>query len=398
MESHYFTAPFIQQLMREHAPAQNITVHKVTPIPVDNSASILVVLTAGSTDKFMGHFGLEVTYEANGIAEKRRMVLKAKPHGDEIVTMLNTLAQLCGGELAAVYPQYKALTGFQHTHMRELEVYGKLPNHLSPEIYGLRAEPEHGVYLILMEYLEEVELLNAVMQPQKWTDAHIRTALKQIALWHAAHLERQLPLDKTHWTDVPSKAYMLQLEPLWQALLQNAADKFPDLYTPARVALLQHAIDNLPAYWQELEQMPKTFIHNDLNPRNTCFRRYGSEFEFCVYDWELSTWHVPQYDVVELLSFVLDAEKYDLREEYLEFYRQELHHLTGQFEDKALFAKGFYLAAYDFGLHRLGMYMMAHSVSPYPFLPRVANSFFNTLEQAQEASMDFPNKAYLANS
>ncbi|WP_162052303.1 aminoglycoside phosphotransferase family protein [Pontibacter pamirensis] len=397
MESVYFTAPFIQMLMREHAPEQHIKVQQVTPLPVDNSASILVVLTAGNTDKRIGHYGLEVSYEAGGKTEKRHMVLKVKPHGDEIVAMLNNLAQACSGDLAEVYDRYKALTGFQHTHMRELEVYGKLMHPLMPEIYGLHAEPGNGNYLILMEYLEEVELLNTVMAPEQWTDTHIRTALKSIAAWHATHINKELPIDKIFWPDAPSKAYMQELSPLWQVLLQNAAGRYPALYTPARVALLQEAIEQIPAYWQELERMPMTFVHNDLNPRNTCFKRQGEKLEFCVYDWELSTWHVPQYDVLELLCFVLDEEKYLLREEYLEFYRKELHQLTGLFEDQEQFRKGFYLSAYDFGLHRLGMYMMAHSVSPYPFLPRVVNSFFNTLEQGQ-ALTRFSNKAYLANS
>ncbi|RDV14581.1 aminoglycoside phosphotransferase family protein [Pontibacter diazotrophicus] len=397
MESIYFTAPFIQHLMREHALEQNIRVLEVTPLAVDNSASILVVLTAGNTDKLIGHFGLEVTYEAGGKSETRRMVLKVKPHGNAIVAMLNSLAQACGGELAEVYERYKALTGFQHTHMRELEVYGKLHNQLMPEIYGLHADPENGTYLILMEYLEEVELLNSVKTPEKWTDAHIRAALQQAAAWHATHLNKELPLDKTYWSDAPSAVYMQDLSPLWQELLQNAALRFPELYTPVRVQLLQDAIRQIPAYWQELERMPMTFVHNDLNPRNTCFKRDGESLEFCVYDWELSTWHVPQYDVQEFLCFVLDEDKYQLREEYLESYRKELHLLTGLFEDQEQFRRGFYLAAYDFGLHRLGMYMMAHSVSPYPFLPRVVNSFFNTLEQGQILT-GFSNKAYLADS
>ena len=129
--------------------------------------------------------------------------------------------------------------------------------------------------------------------------------------------------------------------------------------------------------------MPKTLVHNDLNPRNTCFKLVEGAPVFCVYDWELATYHVPQYDVIELLCFVLDADRYHLRLIYLEFYRNALHELTGLCADKEVFSRGAELAAYDFGLHRLGMYMMAHSVSPYPFLPRVVNSYFDTLTQVR---------------
>ena len=377
----YLSPPLIERMMRTYTPDKDIRVVSCRPLTIDNSASILTVLTAGQSQHVIGHFGLLVTYELAGQRQSRRMVLKVKPHGNEIVAMLQSLAHACGGTLADVYPAYKRLTGFQHAYMRELEVYGKLPSDLYPELFGLYADHEHGTYLILMEYLEEVELLNSVMTPELWSDRHIRRALSQMAVWHARHLGKTLPVDPAYWTDVPSTAYMVSLTPLWKALLQNAAEKFPELYGPDRVTWLQEVIEAIPDYWPELERMPKTLVHNDLNPRNACFKVAGGSLDFCVYDWELATYHVPQYDVAELLCFVLDADRYPLRLDYLEFYRTKLHQLTGLYADERAFRRGFELAALDFGLHRLGLYMMAHAVSPYPFLPRVVNSYFDTLAQ-----------------
>ena len=376
----YFGLTFLEKIMREHAPEQDIQVTAVKPFTLDNSASILVTLTAGQSLKQIGHFGLEISFTQNGVQQQQPMVLKIKPPGSEITAMLQSLAQACGGELAEIYPPYRELTGFAHTHRRELEIYQKLRTSLMPEIWGVYADEANDTYLILMEYLAEVELLNTVMAPEKWTDAHIRAALAQLAGWHARQLDQELPLNPVAWSDQPSGEYMQQLTPLWRALLHSAAANFPELYTPDRAGLLRQAIQNIPTYWAELENMPRTLIHNDLNPRNTCFKKVGHERHFCVYDWELATYHVPQYDVVELLSFILDEDRYALRPAYLEFYRQELHQLTGKFADKSLFERGFALAALDFGLHRLGMYLMAHRISPYPFLPRVVNSYFNTLE------------------
>lgn len=371
--------------MRAHAPEADIRVMDVSPLGIDNSASILSVLTAGRWERPIGHFGLQVLFKKEGQAFSRNMVLKVKPHGSEIVEMLNALAGACGEKLAPVYEKHKWLTGFQHTHRRELEVYAKLPALLQPEIFGLLADEENDAYYILMEYLQEVDLMNSSMELHKWTDAHIREALKEMAAWHGSQLEKRNNLDKSYWDDAPSAAYMEELRPLWQALLENASQNFPELYTPARKEKLQRAIDALPAYWQELEKMPKTLVHNDCNPRNICFKRTGEGVgSFCLYDWELATLHVPQYDAVELLSFVLDVDKYALREGYLEFYRQQLDERTGMFGDKDTFRRGAALAAFDFGLHRLGMYMMAHTVSPYPFLPRVVNSYFDGLTVGNE--------------
>ena len=92
--------------------------------------------------------------------------------------------------------------------------------------------------------------------------------------------------------DVPSANFMQQLGPLWSALLGNAAAHCPALYSPARVAQLRQAIAYIPAYWQRLAQHPKTLVHNDLNPRNTCFKRDadGRLAPLTTGNWPLTTY------------------------------------------------------------------------------------------------------------
>ncbi len=382
--SDYFEPQFLQEIMQEQAAGSSIEVQKVSRFPVDNSASILSTLNAGNTGLEIGHFGLKVTYQKDSKIFTRKMVMKVKPNGEVTANMLNSLSMVCGDALNSVYEPFKNLTGFRNTHMRELEVYEKLPAPIQPEIFGLKADLENDIYIILMENLEEVELLNSVMQPDLWTPQYIEAALSQIAKWHAALLDKAGGIDQKYWKeDVPSKEYMLKLQPLWTALLEHASKNLPELYTPENKAILEEAIKNIPQYWTELEAMPKTLVHNDFNPRNVCFKAADSIPDLCLYDWELATYNVPQYDIAEFLSFVLTPENYEQRLEYLEFYRQELHGLTGTFDDKAQFKKGFAFAALDFGLHRLGMYVMAHTVGPYPFLPRVIHSYFDTLKQVR---------------
>lgn len=379
MQPDYFSAAFVQRLMQEHQPQKDIAVKAVERFDIDNSASILAVLTAAKTLRTIGHFGITVTYREDGAERVRKMVMKIKPHGTDIVNMLNGLAQACGGGLAGVYNTYKAKTGFQQTHAREQEVYKKLSPTLSPHIYGLLTDDMQEVYVILMEYLGDVELLNSVMQPALWTDTHIKTALAQLAAWHASMLHTTATLDMRLWNDTPSLPYMTELTPLWQALLNHAAFRFPGLYTKERVQLLRIAIDDIPERGKLLGSLPKTLVHNDCNPRNACFKNTDGTKKFCLYDWELCTFHIPQYDIVELLCFVLDETRYGLRAGYIEFYRQQLNRHTGSYTDAALFNHELQLAAYDFALHRIGMYMMAHTIGPYPFLPRVVESLFDCL-------------------
>lgn len=384
--SDYFKPRFIEKLMQDHHPESEITVQGVNRFYVDNSASILSTLNADSSKMEIGHFGLEVNFTKNGKKCSRRLVMKVKPHGDVTSNMLLELSQMNGEPLTAVYKPFSKLTGFQNTHIRELEVYKKLSSPIQPKIFGLLEDRKNNIFLVLMEAFEGMELLNSVMEPEKWTSKHIEESLAEIARWHASNMDAPTVLNKQFWNeDVPSKDYMLKLQPLWRGLLDNAKKNLPEIYTPVNTQILRSAIEKIPEYWDLLEKQPKTLIHNDFNPRNICFKSFENSQKLCLYDWELATFHVPHYDVVEFLSFVLPPQHYHLRTEYIEFYRQELNRHTGIYEDRKLFKEVFYYAALDFGLHRLGMYMIAHSISPYPFLPRVIHSYFDTLKQLEQS-------------
>jgi aminoglycoside phosphotransferase (APT) family kinase protein len=382
-------AAFLEYIMRQHSPGREVAVRNVRARPLDSSASILANLTASHGGRQVGLFGLAVEMRADGGPwETRQLVLKIKPSGREISQMLTSLATACGGPLAEVYPAFELQTGFAATHHQELSVYGETrdqhrgvqPLPLLPTIWATHADPASETYYVLMENLEGTELLNSVLAPESWTDAHLRAALSQLAAWHAHHLGTSAPLSEPRDAR-PSRAYMTDLTPLWEALLHNAATHCPDLYTPARVRQQAALIQQIPAYWQALEQQPKTLIHNDLNPRNTCFkRRADGSLQLVAYDWELATYHVPHYDVVELLTFVLGPERAHLYPVYLAHYRQALHEQTGLYASQAEFDEVYHLASHDFSLHRLGMYLMAHSLSPYPFLPRVVEGYFAGLK------------------
>ncbi|MCU0437054.1 MAG: aminoglycoside phosphotransferase family protein [Raineya sp.] len=365
---------FLEKLMQDFAPETNIIIENVQNFKIDNSASILVALTAQESESKIGHFGVEITFTRLGVKRIQKMVLKVKPHSQEIITMLSNLSQACGGELAKVYPRYQEQTGFYHTHQREQEIYKKIPSELTPTIFGVYTDENEGLFMILMEYLEDVSLLNAVMQPQNFTDKYIKTTLNSLAHWHSS--VKSDKLNSKFWMDTPSKAYMQDLQPLWIGLVENAHTHHSDLYTTKRVEFLKKAIEDIPQHWEIMDKYPKTLIHNDCNPRNICFKILDNQPKLCLYDWELATLHAPQYDLVEFLCFTLDKERHYLRSQYIDEYYKTLSHLDNRFNDRTLFLEILQISALHFGLHRLGMYMMAHAVSPYPFLPFVVENYF----------------------
>lgn len=376
---HISSIPSVEKMMQDYSPEKQITVQKITTFPIDNSASILMALAEAGEQNVYGHFGLTVEYIENGVHRSNKMVLKVKPQGDAMVNLVNSLSVACGEALSSVYADYKSLTGFQFTHLKEHEIYKNWRPSIAPVIYGTIADEENNRYAVLMEYLENVDLLNSVMQPELWTDDYIRLTLKQLAEWHASTLSKEHKANTFSFSDEPGKAYMQKLAPVLMALLQNAGKHFPELYSTENVELGKKIIDSIPRYWQHLDLLPKALVHNDCNPRNSCFKKNNPEKLLCLYDWELATFHIPQYDVAELLCFILDGDRYHMRKEYVEYYRSSLHSLTGKYSDPITFYEDFVLAANDFGMLRLGLYMMAHKVSPYPFIPRVVKSFFDTV-------------------
>lgn len=367
----YLRPAHIQTLMRQWHK-QNVEVLAVEPYDIDNSASILVTLTSLQSEQLIGHFGLRVHYQDTAGEHFQNMVLKVKPHGRDISGMLSGLAQMSEAELGQVYAQYAERTGFYNTHLRELEVYSKLPQPLQPTIFGILAMPEHESYQILMEDLTGKELLNTVMEPEQWTDKHIRKALSSLAAWHAYAHQHVGLLQHEHYADTSGAHYLKALQPLWEVLLEKGAERFPAQYPPALVAQLQHALAHLDALEATWATLPKTLIHNDANPRNSCFREDGS---FCLYDWELACFELPVYDAVEFLSFVLHEQNQRHLPDYLRFYQSELAAVWPFWEDNAAFKLSLEWSAVHFGLHRLGMYMMAHAVAPYPFLNRVMHNY-----------------------
>lgn len=377
----YFSEAFIQEMMKNHH-ANEIKVNAVELFDIDNSASILVTLTSQNSDEFIGHYGLKVSYTENNIPYSRKMVMKVKPHGKAISDMLAGLAGLCNESLHKEYNSIKDKTGFYFTHDKEIEIYKQKQHDFFPIIYGYYVNEKDNVYALLMEYFEEVEMLNSVMDVQAWDKDHILLGLNALNTWHQENTGR------TDWytskyKDIRDEEQIRQLQKTWVELLNNARQRFPELYSENLNQLLSAGLNEVLALWIELEEIPKSVVHNDFNPRNIFFKNDSNSVKsICVYDWELATVHFPVYDLVEFLSFTASTlNDQDLAACFTTFQYQ-LSEKVNIYRDDSIFRATLLCSVYDFGLHRLGMYMMAHSVGPYPFIPHVIKNYERILHYA----------------
>jgi hydroxymethylglutaryl-CoA reductase (NADPH) len=312
-----------------------------------------------------------------------------KPLDDEVVLMVNSLANMCGGTLAGYYAKFKDRMGFNACHRREIGVYAQKDERFRrhvPGIFGLLRDDKREAYIVIMERLKDMVLMDSANDPSGWTQAHVETVLRGIAQVHSIWLGREEELLAQEWLGpVMTASDMVEMTGLWESLKIHATEEFPEQLTRRDLQFYLKIVRSLDSWWPELEAMPRTLIHNDFNPRNVALRPDGDGHRLCAYDWELSTLQVPQHDVAEFLCFTLplDATRADL-EHYVDVHRRALQEASGQELDPAMCFRAFELSAYDLLVNRFALYMMAHTFRQYPFMEHVTARTRHLIERIRK--------------
>ncbi len=359
--------------------ASQLHVKNIEPLKdVTMGSSIITELTSRKVNKLVGFFPYRLNCD-QGLLD---VMIKVKPTDDEVILVATTMAAMCGGILAPLYAKFKQQTGFAGCHIRELGIYEQQDERFTkhvPKVYGIHRDDTREAYVVVLERLVGMQLMDRADESGIWNREHIETALRGLAQLHAIWYKREDALNMQPWLGIaPSAKSMTDMSELWEALGVHAREEFPEWVSEADLALHRKLVKQIPDWWGELEKMPMTLIHNDFNPRNICLRPVNNGLRLCAYDWELATKHLPQHDVAELLSFVLlpTTTKEEVRH-YLDFYRHQLSQVTGYDIDAIDFREGFRYCLTDLVINRMATYMMAHTFRHYGFMERV----FKTLRQ-----------------
>ncbi|MEU8364234.1 hypothetical protein AB0C27_50280 [Nonomuraea sp. NPDC048882] len=366
-------APMLSPMLARALEAPGLEVTDVVWLDQDPGSSLITELTSRSERrKVTGILPVRAAWKWDGGDGETDLVLKVKPLDQEVVIEAAKLASLCGGRVADLYPRWRDWTGFTGLHTRELAVYRHPEPALRavlPRAYGVHEDAGREAYVIAMERLgPDVLHLDSADHPERWRPADLKAAVRGIAAVHAAFLGRDDEL-RTWLAPVQSAERMTSMRELWSALLEHAASEHPELLPAAGADRLGRIIEEIPQWWRRLEQLPRTLVHHDFNPRNLALRRTGSALSLVAYDWELATLHVPQRDLAELLAFVLPPDAGESQvTALLDLHRKAVGH--GQ--ERRVWREGHRLALWDFAVTRLLLYAMVHTQRELPFLPRVA--------------------------
>jgi NADP-dependent 3-hydroxy-3-methylglutaryl-CoA reductase len=383
---------FFQPMLAEALSMPDLDVSSVVPVDAELGTSIITELTArGVGRKLVGLYPLRLSYDNAADAGVIDVVAKVKALDEEVILASNKVASACGGELARTYSRWRDWTGFKDTHTRELAIYrSEEPclRRLLPRVYGVHEDPAREAYVIVMERLDETMLLrDAVDDPSEWTIEFVDSALRGIAGVHARWLGREQELLSEGWLGrVLTGQKMVEMKDLWYALAEHNAAEYPDWIDDFSLLRLREAIASIDRWWDEIETMPRTLVHNDFNPRNIAFR---ADRQLVAFDWELATVHLPQRDLAELLAFVL-APDVDVAsvEHHVEVHRRALEASSGMSLDRDRWRRGYRLALRDFVITRMQMYLMGHAHREYAFLPRVVATVRRLVDiEAEEAAL-----------
>ncbi|WP_394839217.1 phosphotransferase [Pendulispora rubella] len=342
---------------------------------------IAPALRARGVTKLMGLLPYRLRIDVPGApSSEHDVMVKVKALSEDRVLAMKGAS---GAQFAKAYARFAAHTGVEACESRELGVCAqtepRLTRHM-PAIYDAYRDPSRGAFVLVMEYLRDVEWLDA----SQWERAHVEAALDAAASIHSVWYGRERELLEQPWLGVPpSSERMLEAMPLWLALAEYLPSDLASDLVEAR-----DAITSLGEWWPVFEQQPRTLIHNAFNPANLGF---AGKTLVIACDWELATLHVPQRDLAELLVHTLPMQRAEPdREEvahYVEYHRRALERATGRAIDESMWRAGFSASLRELAIHRIPLAIMAYGDSPPPSMHRIVAALRSLLRLSSSGAL-----------
>lgn len=192
----------------------------------------------------------------------------------------------------------------------------------TPRCWWSAIDEENALSAIL---LEDVAHLSSPDQIAGMSPALAERAVRAIARFHARWWQSP-ELDSLPWMDYGNGPITMGAAPLfhyaWPLFLDNG---FKSLLTPAQMELGEQVRDRFEALLTDFGGEPRTICHTDFRSENMFFGEPGSDDEFVVIDWQLTTRSGGVYDVAYLLAQSLTvADRRAHEDRLLAAYHEEL--------------------------------------------------------------------------
>ena len=349
--------------------------------PTDSS-----IITDLASWKFGKPSGL-FRYRLTDVARNTRDVfIKLKPDDKAVLDVAATVAELSVKGMGTIFSAFNRQTGLAGCHKREIAVYGqsdpRFKRH-TPHACLLVDNDEEQRWIIVLEAIECPIFMDTRAEARRWSAEHIFNCINGLAELHSIWSGREAELmSQNTLCNVLSVKDMEDAKPLWFALARHA-DSFMATATGETLETIRNElIDSVHTWWQAIETLDRTLIHNDFNPRNIALVDQQGQPTLCAFDWELAALGLPQRDLAEFLCFVLPPD-HDRSESmhYIEHHRKMLERASGRAIDLDNWLHGFQLALFDLVINRIPMYTLIHRIRPQCFLQRMTQTWHTLFKE-----------------
>ncbi len=317
------------------------------------------------------------------------LILKARTEGDGVGDRL--IPKIIREEhlpLPRPFTEYTAMRSLLDTSAREIRLYElqersePLQEYL-PRLYGTLLAPGEPTSLLLIERITEPMLLDRANDLAGWNVEAVRLALGAVGSVHGEWFGQHGQLEQLGW--LPRRISTDDLiadRDLWLALVDLAASHFSDMASPASIDRRKAIIESIEDWHPIKDAFPHTLAHDDFNPRNVCFRRFGEEGPVprttprlgtpVLYDWELAIVDVPQRDLAEMLTFtVLPGLPRAEVDKLVDHHRWVVEKSSGIPIDRDLWFEIFRVELRLEAINRVGLQLLFATELDLPYVPRI---------------------------
>jgi len=375
---------FFERILGQYYSNDLLRVQELTKLQDVTDESITTELASWQYASQVGLWKYRIRFSESASSEPKSLELfvKVKPQDQDVLVVAERVATLCDDNVGKAFGKHKGRLGILGSDQREINVYRqqdpRFRRHV-PEVYAAIENKAQREWILVLESLAGMELLNSASDVSDWRPCHVEAAIRGIAQVHSIWFERVQELSTQSWLGPRvSAAEMVEMRDLWEPLTNYAWTYFANWVDGNTRSIIDGFVAEVGQWWQLLDRMPQTLVHNDFNPRNIAFRsdNNNSEFRLCAYDWELVTIGVPQHDLAELLCFVLPPDcSRETVLKYLHLHRECLSKAAGCLIDAESWQLGFQLSLRDLIMNRFSMYCLMHTFRPQRFLPRVIRTW-----------------------
>ena len=360
-----FSTRFFQDIFQQQSP----DIEVISAQYAESSAENLALEVRHSDSQMTHPIGIS-RYQLEVKEQRKRrqlnVLVKSKSRASVFISTLADILVKGSAPLpAADIARFLQQQSFACAERREVNCYrlqSQFPvlQSAMPHLYGSLLDDENNLYITIQEYLDRAVFARSTTDRSIWSSENIRHILPQLAMVHDCWLgSRSLESDYPWLFPCLDTKTRIAQEPLWRAYAKAIQPIVsPDLF-------LRHMtlIDDIPQWSLLMSQMPQTIIYNDLSLKNCALDIHQQERTLKLFDWEMCTPHIPQRDLIELLSYFLDPDFSEtLFLNYLEIYYQATIQLKPNQSQWQEWLSACVYACYDYLIDRVSFYLIVEYV------------------------------------